>query len=92
MLYFPLFDGTLPSWVPFWGGEHFIFFRPVFNIADAAISVGVITILLFQKRFLHRKTDAEKPAGGYYAAGGVSWIILLQIKKKGALQRLFYCV
>jgi signal peptidase II len=64
MLYFPLFDGTLPSWMPFWGGEHFIFFRPVFNIADAAISVGVITILLFQKRFLHRNTDAEnQPVG-----------------------------
>lgn len=62
MLYFPLFDGTLPSWVPIWGGEHIIFFRPVFNIADAAISVGVITILLFQKRFLQRKTE-EVPVG-----------------------------
>lgn len=61
MLYFPLFDGTLPDWVPFWGGEHFIFFRPVFNIADAAISVGVIAILLFQKRFLVKKEEA--PAG-----------------------------
>lgn len=57
MLYFPLFDGYLPSWVPIWGGEYFIFFRPVFNIADASISIGVITILLFQKRFLHKKTD-----------------------------------
>lgn len=61
MLYFPLFDGTLPSWVPFWGGEHFIFFRPVFNIADAAISVGVIAILLFQKRFLVKKTEETHP-------------------------------
>lgn len=58
MLYFPLFDGTLPKWVPIWGGEHFIFFRPVFNVADAAISVGVITILLFQRRFLTKKTEA----------------------------------
>ncbi|MGX5818514.1 lipoprotein signal peptidase [Chitinophaga lutea] len=57
MLYFPLFDGYLPTWVPIWGGEHFIFFRPVFNIADAAISVGVIAILIFQKRFLTRKHD-----------------------------------
>lgn len=61
MLYFPLFDGTLPSWVPIWGGEHFIFFRPVFNIADAAISVGVIAILLFQKRFLVKKTEETHP-------------------------------
>lgn len=61
MLYFPLFDGTLPSWVPFWGGEHFIFFRPVFNIADATISVGVIAILLFQKRFLVKKTEETHP-------------------------------
>lgn len=59
MLYFPLFDGILPEWVPFYGGEHFIFFRPVFNIADAAISVGVIIILLFQKRFLLKKADGE---------------------------------
>lgn len=64
MLYFPLFDGTLPNWVPIWGGEHIIFFRPVFNIADAAISVGVITILLFQKRFLHKKAEAgSQPVG-----------------------------
>lgn len=61
MLYFPLYDGILPSWVPFWGGERFIFFRPVFNIADAAISVGVIAILLFQKRFLAKKTEEGHP-------------------------------
>lgn len=59
MLYFPLYKGYLPSWVPIWGGEYFIFFRPVFNIADAAISVGVITILLFQKRFLIRKVPTN---------------------------------
>lgn len=62
MLYFPIFDGNFPKWVPIWGGEHFIFFRPVFNIADAAISVGVITILLFQKRFLHKKSDTPAPS------------------------------
>ncbi|WP_295121660.1 lipoprotein signal peptidase [uncultured Chitinophaga sp.] len=61
MLYFPLYKGTLPTWVPVWGGEYFIFFRPVFNIADAAISVGVISILLFQKRFLTRKVPATHP-------------------------------
>lgn len=52
MLYFPIItDATIPKWVPIWGGEPFEFFRPVFNIADASISVGVLTILAFQKRF-----------------------------------------
>lgn len=58
MLYFPMIRSTYPSWVPFVGGEQFEFFSPIFNIADAAISVGVITLLIFQKRFLHRK-EAE---------------------------------
>jgi signal peptidase II len=52
MLYFPIIrDAHFPSWVPVWGGEEFEFFRPIFNIADASISAGVIAILLFQKRF-----------------------------------------
>ena len=54
MLYFPIIrDVHFPSWVPIWGGEEFEFFRPIFNIADAAISTGVITILVFQKRFFN---------------------------------------
>ena len=52
MLYAPLFEGILPQWFPIWGGQYFLFFEPVFNIADAAITLGVITLLLFQKRFL----------------------------------------
>ena len=51
MLYFPLFEGNFPEWMPIWGGEHFLFFRPIFNIADSAISIGVFIILLNQKRF-----------------------------------------
>jgi signal peptidase II len=51
MLYFPLIDTTLPSWVPFWGGERFEFFRPIFNIADSAITCGVASILLFHRNF-----------------------------------------
>ena len=52
MLYFPIIQNAhFPSWIPFWGGEDFVFFRPIFNISDAAISVGIITILVFQKRF-----------------------------------------
>ncbi|RYY99101.1 MAG: lipoprotein signal peptidase [Chitinophagaceae bacterium] len=54
MLYFPMINGTWPKWMPFVGGDSFEFFSPIFNIADAAISVGVITLLIFQKRFLHR--------------------------------------
>ncbi|WP_243647830.1 lipoprotein signal peptidase [Flaviaesturariibacter flavus] len=57
MLYFPFIEnGTWPKWMPFVGGETFTFFSPIFNVADAAISVGVITLLLFQKRFLHKET------------------------------------
>lgn len=58
MLYFPLFDGYFPDWFPIWGGEYFSFFRPVFNIADAAISVGIALIILFQRR-VFRKYDDE---------------------------------
>lgn len=59
MLYFPIIQGEFPGWFPFWGGEDFEFFRPIFNIADASISTGVITILIFQKYFFrHRKDEA----------------------------------
>ncbi|MFC2137937.1 lipoprotein signal peptidase [Bacteroidota bacterium] len=50
-LYFPVIDTYLPSWFPFWPNRHFIFFRPVFNIADSSITSGVILILLFQKKY-----------------------------------------
>ena len=55
MFYFPLFTGVFPAWVPVWGNEDFVFFRPVFNLADASISVGVIMILLNQKRYFKRQ-------------------------------------
>jgi signal peptidase II len=59
MLYFPIISNAhYPSWFPFWNGEEFEFFRPVFNIADASISIGVIAILIFQNRFF--KTDEAK--------------------------------
>jgi len=50
MLYFPLLNSHYPQWLPIWGGDHFIFFRPVFNIADAGISVGIFMILLFYRK------------------------------------------
>lgn len=52
MFYFPMFKGYLPEWIPFWGGDYFVFFRPVFNVADAAISIGVGIMVLFQKRVM----------------------------------------
>lgn len=58
MLYFPIVKSTYPDWVPFLGGRSFEFFSPIFNIADAAISSGVITLLLFQRRFVRREEDA----------------------------------
>jgi signal peptidase II len=60
MLYFPVFKGTWPSWMPMWAGEPFEFFRPIFNIADAAISTGVISIIVFQKWLLHNDNDTIK--------------------------------
>jgi len=50
MFFFPLFTVDLPTWFPFWGGQAFTFFEPVFNIADATITVGVFVLLIFQKR------------------------------------------
>ena len=60
MLYFPIFETTLPSWFPFWGSHEFEFFSPIFNIADASISIGVITLVFFQKRFFkkHHQKDS----------------------------------
>lgn len=52
MFYFPIIDTYWPQWMPFVGGDHFIFFSPVFNFADACISVGVIVLLLFYRREL----------------------------------------
>ena len=61
MLYFPIVEGYYPEWFPFWQGEEFIFFRPVFNLADTSISTGVISIFVFQKRFFNQ-LKKEEPA------------------------------
>lgn len=59
MLYFPIFDFIWPDWVPFFAGKYFEFFSPVFNIADSSIFMGVMIILIMQKRFFKEK---EQPA------------------------------
>ncbi|OQB00082.1 MAG: lipoprotein signal peptidase [Bacteroidetes bacterium ADurb.Bin217] len=51
MIYCPILRGTFPDWLPIFGGDSFTFFRPIFNIADSAITVGVIYLLLFQRKF-----------------------------------------
>lgn len=60
MFYFPLIVSTWPSWMPFCGGEDFVFFSPIFNFADACITVGVFLLLIFYRSYLSRET-AEKP-------------------------------
>lgn len=59
MLYFPIIETHYPSWVPLWGGQSFVFFRPVFNLADASISTGVIAIIVFQKSFFKLENTEE---------------------------------
>jgi signal peptidase II len=58
MLYFPMIDTYLPDWLPIWGGERFQFFKPVFNVADSSISVGIVSLLVFQRKFF--KTPMPK--------------------------------
>jgi signal peptidase II len=56
MLYFPLIENShYPSWIPLVGGDEFTFFAPIFNVADASISVGVITLLIFQNKFFKKE-------------------------------------
>ena len=62
MLYFPIIDSHFPSWFPFVGGDDFEFFSPIFNIADASISAGVITLFIFQRRFFKRHSKDSGPA------------------------------
>lgn len=66
MLYFPLYEGFLPDWIPFKGGDYFVFFRPVFNVADMAISTGVGMLLVWQNRYFPQEpkkaTDTTESA------------------------------
>lgn len=60
MLYFPLINGTFPTWVPYWGGENFIFFSPIFNIADSAITVAIFIVLLFYRKTFSVSIEGKK--------------------------------
>lgn len=62
MFYFPILEGYYPSWVPLLGGDSYIFFRPVFNMADSAITSGVFILLIFQRSFFqaHNENHIEK--------------------------------
>ncbi len=68
MLYFPIIEGHFPQWFPLWGGEEFIFFRPVFNIADSSITIGVLILIIFQKK-IFQKSEAENVPGDVNTEG-----------------------
>ena len=57
MLFFPMFEFYWPAWVPVIGGDYFLFFSPVFNIADSSIFIGVLCILLFQRSFFKEENE-----------------------------------
>lgn len=59
MFYFPIIDTYWPEWMPVVGGNHFIFFSPIFNFADASISCGIIALLLLYSKYLNNKSSAE---------------------------------
>jgi signal peptidase II len=61
MLFFPIVDFTWPEWFPVVGGEYFLFFSPVFNIADSSIFIGVVIILFMQKRFFKEEKTISEP-------------------------------
>ena len=70
MFYFPIINTTIPEWFPFWAGEEFIFFRPVFNIADSSITIGIFIILLFYRHHFdsHQEEGKEQPEESRNAA------------------------
>jgi signal peptidase II len=72
MFYFPMLHGHFPTWLPIWGGEDFLFFRPVFNFADFSISCGVALIILNQRKyFAENIKSAEQPQTIHHTANEV---------------------
>ena len=72
MLYFPMFEGHFPSWFPFWAGERYLFFRPVFNVADMAITIGVISMILFHRSFFSSETSKVEEANNKETLGAMA--------------------
>jgi len=64
MLYFPIIHGQYPHWIPLLGSQDFLFFRPVFNLADSSITIGVLIILIFQKKLFEVKPEQQKEEAG----------------------------
>lgn len=64
MFYFPLIEGRYPEWIPKVGGNPFIFFRPVFNIADSAITVGIFSILIFYRKYFNKAEESLEEVSG----------------------------
>ncbi|MDR1356635.1 MAG: lipoprotein signal peptidase [Tannerellaceae bacterium] len=60
MFYFPIIDTVLPEWIPIWGGKEFVFFRPIFNLADSCICVGVFVLFIFYRHTLSKSLSKEK--------------------------------
>jgi signal peptidase II len=60
MFYFPIIDTTLPGWLPIWGGKPFLFFRPIFNLADSSICVGAFLLFIFYRRTLSKSLSKEE--------------------------------
>lgn len=60
MFYFPILHGHFPHWFPIWGGEPYEFFRPVFNLSDSSITIGVLILIIFQKKFFHKTAKENK--------------------------------
>lgn len=64
MIYLPLASWDWPSWIPMVGGEHFVFFQPIFNVADACLSVSVVVLILFYSHNISGSLDSTHAAGG----------------------------
>lgn len=60
MFYFPIIDSYFPQWMPFVGGEHFIFFSPIFNFADSCVCVGTFALILFYAKSTHKALSSIK--------------------------------
>ncbi len=85
MLFFPLFDFRWPDWAPLVGGNKFVFFSPVFNIADSSIFTGVVTILIFQRKFFKEKEEIPMDPPQTITTGDVVSEPVVSIEQKDSV-------